>query len=286
MRSRWRRVAAWALALVLLAGAALGIVNLMQRQLMYFPDTTPAGSVSSVPGARDVSVTTDDGLTLDAWLLAPDSGTDRQTAVLYLPGNGGNRSGRLDAGMAIAERGFTVLLLDYRGYGGNSGAPTEVGLAADARAATAFLRAEGFEPSRTLYLGESLGTGVAARLLTTDPPAGAVLRSPFPSFVQVAEVHYPLLPVGRWLKDRYESADRLSASEVPVLVLHGDADTVVPSELSADVAARAGNLLDEVVLPGVGHNDEVWFGPYLADQVVRLADATVPAPRPGAQEAQ
>ena len=125
-------------------------------------------------------------------------------------------------------------------------------------------------------MGESIGTGVAARLAVTDPPAGLVLRSPFSSLTDVAEAHYPRPLVRLVLRDRFESVRHLSGSTVPVVVLAGDADEVVPPDSSAALAAAVGNLQAEVVLPDVGHNDPVWFGPYLAEQVTRLADEVIP----------
>ena len=196
--------------------------------------------------------------------------------MLYLPGNGGNRAGRLEAARAMADEGFTVLLMDYRGFGGNPGSPSEDGLVADAQAGAAFVRSMGFGVDRTLYVGESIGTGVAARLAVTDPPAGMVLRSPFTSLTDVAEAHYPRPLVRLVLRDRFESVRHLSGSTVPVVVLAGDADEVVPPDSSAALAAAVGNLQAEVVLPDVGHNDPVWFGPYLAEQVTRLADEVIP----------
>lgn len=272
-RRRRLLVASGVIAGILVAVTALTAVA--ERALIYHPDPTDVGSVGARVGTgEDVVLRTEDGLSLDAWLLHP-TGTDRGAAVLYCPGNGGNRLSRLGVGQEIARRGFTVLLLDYRGYGGNPGSPSETGLARDARAAAAFLRERGFDGERTLYVGESIGTGVAARLAVTDPPAGLVLRSPFPSLAELASTHVPR-PLALLLREGYRSADALRDSDVPVVVLHGDADEIVPSRLSAALAAQVGTLHDEVVLPGVGHNDAVWFGPVLADAVVDLADATIP----------
>lgn len=256
----------------LLAGAALG-----QRHLVYFPDSSDPGSLAEAArgvAGRDARLLTEDGIELSAWLLEPTGG-DRDTAVLYLPGNGGDRTGRLDVGLALAAEGFTVLLLDYRGFGANPGSPSEDGLSADARAGAAYLRSVGFAPERTLYVGESIGTGVAARLAVTDPPAGLVLRSPFTSLPDVAAAHYPRALVRLVLRDRFESARHLAGSDVPVVVLSGDADVIVPPSSSAALAAAVGRLHDEVVLPGVGHNDPVWFGPFLAERVAALADDVI-----------
>jgi uncharacterized protein len=248
------------------------MLQALQRKLIYFPDRSPVGAAAElVRGARDVTLRTADGLELTAWFVPSDDAGGR--AVLFAPGNGGNRAGRATLARALTERGFAVLMLDYRGYGGNPGVPSEKGLAADADAAVATLRALGYPPERTIYLGESLGTGVVAALSVRHPPAGMVLRSPFTELADVGEHHYPWLPVRRVLTERFPVLEHVRRSAVPLVVVHGDRDTVVPSALSARVARSAPALVEEVVLPGADHNDEVMVGVELADAVVRLANA-------------
>ena len=124
---------------------------------------------------------TEDGLDLTAW-HAPATGPATGITVLVLPGNAGSRAARVPLARALSAAGFDVLLLDYRGYGGNPGSPTEEGLAADARAAHRHLVAErGVPPARLVLFGESLGAAVATRLALERPVAGLVLRSPFTS---------------------------------------------------------------------------------------------------------
>jgi pimeloyl-ACP methyl ester carboxylesterase len=260
---------------VLLAGIVGMVVAVLwglQRQLVYFPDTTavpPADDV--IPGAEDVTLHTADGLELGAWFVPAAGGRDRGMAVLVAPGNGGNRASRAGLATQLARRGLGVLLMDYRGYGGNPGSPTEEGLAADADAAVRALEDLGYPPGRTLYFGESLGTGVVAALQARHPPAGVVLRSPFPELADVGAHHYPWLPVRTLLRDRFPVEQHLATSDVPVAVVYGDADSVVPTALSARVADRAPTLVERVVLEGVDHNDAVMFGPRVADAVLRLA---------------
>lgn len=274
-RRRWLWLGAAAAALALL----LGLVTMMQRSLIYFPDrSAPPPVTQALPGARDVVLHTSDGLELTAWLLPADDAADRQAAVLYLPGNGGHREGRAPTAALLAERGLTVLLLDYRGYGGNPGRPTEDGLAADALAAQAHLVAEGFAADRQIYLGESLGTGVAARLASERPPAGLLLRSPFTELADVGRAHYPWLPVGLLLRERYPVLEVVRELDVPVSVVRGSADEVVPTSLSEQVAGAAPRLVEELVLQGAGHNDPVMFGPELADAVVRLVGSVDAGP--------
>ncbi|HET6560295.1 MAG TPA: alpha/beta fold hydrolase [Marmoricola sp.] len=250
-----------------------GLVALwaLQRQLIFFPDTSavpPAGQV--IDGAQDVTLHTEDGLALGAWFV-PASQDGRGHAVLLAPGNGGNRLGRASLAEGLSERGFAVLLMDYRGYGGNPGSPSEQGLALDADAAVVALTELGYPPSRTVYLGESLGTGVVAALARRTPPAAMVLRSPFTDLADVGAHHYPWLPVRFLLTDRFPVLDNVRETDVPIVVVYGDRDSVVPSRFSAAVADAAPKLVDEVVLEGVDHNDPVMFGEPVVDAVVKAA---------------
>jgi pimeloyl-ACP methyl ester carboxylesterase len=244
----------------------------LQRHLVYFPDPTgvpPAGEV--IAGARDVSLHTADGLELGAWFVPPEPSTDTGMVVLVAPGNGGNRASRAGFARELSRRGLAVLLLDYRGYGGNPGSPGEDGLAADADAAVEALRELGYPADRTIYFGESLGCGVVAALQERHPPAGLVLRSPFTDLADVGAHHYPWLPVRSLLRDRFPVVEHVAAGEVPVTVVYGERDSVVPTRLSARVADEAPALVERVVIPGADHNDPVMFGPRVADAVERLA---------------
>lgn len=246
----------------------------LQRQLIYFPERSSAGPAArAIPGARDVTLRTSDGLDLDAWLVPAKPAADRGLAVVVFPGNGGNRAGRAGLAELLGRAGFTVLLVDYRGYGGNPGSPSEEGLARDADAATQLLEEQGFSADRTIYLGESLGTGVAAALASRRPPAGLVLRSPFTELTDVGSHHYPWLPVRLLMRDRFPVLDHVRRSPVPTVVIHGTADEVVPSSMSREVAEAVPHLVEEKVLPGVAHNDPAMFGTVVVETVVRLAES-------------
>jgi len=268
-----KRLVRGVLVSVAILGTGVGMLWALQRQLIYVPDATqvpPAADV--IPGSRDVTLHTKDGLELGAWFVPAAGAEDTGMAVLFAPGNGGNREGRATIAEALSERGFAVLLMDYRGYGGNPGSPSEEGLAADALAAVEALEELGYPAAQTLYFGESLGTGVVAALQAERPPAGVVLRSPFTSLADVGAHHYPWLPVRTLIRDQFSVLERLASSDVPVTVIHGDQDSVVPSELSARVANEMPNLTERLVLPGVDHNDPAMFGSRVADAVVRLAE--------------
>src|SRR5690625_1345276 len=279
--SRRRGLLGALVAVVAIAAAGGGLVWSLQRSLIYFPDASPVPPASeALPGARDVTLTTQDGLELTGWFapVRPDV-ADREFAVLMAPGNAGNRAGRAGLAEELRKRGFAVLVMDYRGYGGNPGRPSEDGLRLDALAAADALAAEGYSPERTIYFGESLGGGVVARLLAERPPGGAVLRSPFTELADVGRHHYPVLPVGLLLRDRFPVLTHVAAAEVPVSVIRAAHDSVVPADLSARVADAAPRLVEELVIDGADHNDAVMFGPEVADVVLRVAESLDAAER-------
>ena len=264
-----------AISVLIVAALGAGFIFVwnVQRSLVFVPNASPAGSAAeALEGGRDVTMHTEDGLRLGAWIFSPPAGVDRDIAVLYAPGNAGNRTARVGIARELTDRGFTVLLLDYRGYGGNPGSPSQTGLARDAVAGVNALESEGFSLDRTLYFGESIGTGVIASLQTTHPPAGVLLRSPFPDFVAVASEHYGHLPVGMLLRDRFPITEHVHNSPVPMTVVYGTADEIVPPALSIEVAEAIENLHEELVLEGVGHNDAEMFDAPVADALSRLAD--------------
>jgi uncharacterized protein len=250
--------------------ALVGLLWAMQRYLIYFPLQQLA---APPPGAREARYKTSDDLELRAWFLMSPEADGR--AVIVFNGNAGNRSHRVSLGTELRDRGWSVLLVDYRGYGGNPGRPSEEGLARDAAAALSWLSAQAeVDPDRIAYFGESLGAGVAAGLAVERPPAALILRSPFTSLADVGRVHYPLLPVGALLWDRFPVIDRVARYDGPVLVAWGAADSIVPPEQSRAVATAADARAVEI--PGANHNDAALLdGVTMVDAVVRFLDEHV-----------
>ena len=204
---------------------ALGaLMFFAQRALMYFPDrarTPPAAA--GLPQAEEVTLDTADGEKIIVWHIAPRGD---KPVVLYFHGNGGALNLRADRFRKIAAEGFGLVGVSYRGYGGSTGKPTETGLIEDARAAYAFAAKR--YPGRIAVWGESLGTGVAVALAAEKPVMRVILDAPYTSTVDVAADLYWFHPV-RWLmKDQYRSDLRIKQVKAPVLILHGDADTIIP----------------------------------------------------------
>ena len=234
------------------------IMYVTQRSSLYFP--WPDAADAPPPGVEAMEIATDDGLRLGAWFVpsAADS-AEPGPAVLVCNGNAGYRAHRLPLAVALAERGYHVLLFDYRGYARNPGSPTEQGLRTDARAAARALagRPE-VDPGRVAYFGESLGASVCGGLASELPPAALILRSPFPSTVEMGQHHYPYLPVVEALVwDRYPLALQLAEGvRAPLLVVVGERDETVPLELSRRVYEDAAEPKRFVVIAAADHNDE------------------------------
>jgi uncharacterized protein len=257
---------------VVVVVAILALIWTLQRRLMYFPSggVPPPGEIG-LTGVEPVTFATSDRLTLGGWFFAA-SGPSPRVTVLVFNGNAGNRAHRGPLAAALQRHGLQVLLVDYRGYGGNPGAPSENGLVADSRAARAYLAGRrDVDPSRIVYFGESLGTAVAVGLAAEHPPAALVLRSPFTSMADVGQHHYPFLPVDLLLRDRFAAIDRIQRIQVPLLVVAGGHDRIVPLDNSRrlyDAAVAPKTLL---VLPDADHNDyELLAGDQMIQAIVRF----------------
>jgi fermentation-respiration switch protein FrsA (DUF1100 family) len=238
---------------IIAAAGYLGLGALMyfaQRALMYFPDrarTPPAAA--GFAQAQEVTLETADGERVIAWHVPPREG---KPVVLYFHGNGGALNLRVDRFRKIVAQGFGLLALSYRGYGGSSGKPTEEGLIADARAAYAFA-AERYP--RIAVWGESLGTAVAIALAAEKPVERVILDAPFTSTADVAADLYWFLPVRLLLKDQFRSDQRIKRVSAPVLILHGEADTIIPIAYGERLLAMIPGKKQMVRFPGGYHVD-------------------------------
>ncbi|MFC7241611.1 alpha/beta hydrolase [Catellatospora aurea] len=263
-----------ALIVLLIIAVLVTALWLLQRRLIFLPDTAHPGPADrTISGAQDVTLHTADGLALTAWLVPP-TGPDRDLTVLVAGGNAGNRADRAPVARALSARGFTVLLMDYRGYGGNPGSPSETGLAQDVRAAYRHLVDETKKrPDQIIYFGESLGCAAVTGLAAEHPPAGLLLRSPFTDLAATAAEHYPFLPVRLMLRDRFPVAEQIADIAVPTAVVYGTEDSIVPAEQSLAVAKAAAGAVEITPVEGADHNDAVLFeGHELMAAVDRLAD--------------
>lgn len=230
-------------------------IYLAQRRMMYFPATyLPSPIDAGLAEAQAVTLKTSDGLDLVAWHV-PVSPSGGLPTIVYLHGNAGNIAGRVFRARPFAKAGYGVLLVEYRGYGGNPGSPTEEGLYADGRAALAYLAEQGIGPERIVLFGESLGSGVAVRMASEIPAHALVLEAPFTSATDVAADVYWFLPVRRLLKDHFDSLSRIGDIDAPLLIIHGEHDRTVPTKLGRRLLAAAREPRTGVFIPNAGHND-------------------------------
>ncbi len=264
---------------IVLVGVLLALVWMGQRRMMYFPSgDVPAPAQVGLPRAETVSFATDDGLMLHGWFV-PAERPDAETVIVF-NGNAGNRAYRSDLAVRFAAEGMAVLLFDYRGYGGNPGSPSEEGLALDARAARRYvLSRPDVDARRLVYFGESLGSAMAVRLSMEHPARAVILRSPFTSFVDLGRTHYPILPVGLILRDRYPSIDRITRIGCPLLVIAGANDTIVPTTQSRRLFEAALEPKRLLIIEGADHNDEsLNTGPQLIAAVTEFVRGLNPQP--------
>ena len=245
-----------ALIFVVLICATLWIVvALMQPRMAFFPwagvQRTPADADISF---RDLEITTSDGVRLHGWWM--EHASPRAT-VIYWHGNGGNLSLWLDVLVDIHRHGFSVLAVDYRGYGASGGSPTEQGLYRDARAATeyyqAHLRRTG---TPTIYWGRSLGCSVASYSARLSSPDALILESPFPDVRSLFAGNPVMTVLGLFASYRFPTTEHLEGYRGPLVVLHGDADSIIPFRAGQQVYDSAPTPRKTfVALHGADHND-------------------------------
>ena len=229
-----------------------------QRRLLYFPDAEriPPSSFA-LAGVEERLLATPDGETLVAWYGRAPAG---RPTLLYLHGNAGNLGNRSERVRKFLSRGIGVFMLSYRGYSGSTGRPTERNNVADAKLAYEALIADGVNPRDIILYGESLGSGVAVQLAAEKPVGGIVHDSPYTSIVDVAAGAYPFLPVRGFMFDRYETMSVLPRVRVPLLVVHGEADAIIPLAMGRAVYEAANAPKEIATFPGAGHSDHHLFG--------------------------
>ncbi|WP_054118771.1 alpha/beta hydrolase [Porphyrobacter sp. AAP60] len=240
------------LARRLLIGAVIAYLAIVaalffaQRSLIY---PAPQQFHDPAPGFATATLTTTDDLALQAHWREPDAG---RPTIAYFHGNGGSLALAAQETQGYAARGYGVLLVEYRGYGGNPGAPSEQGLYRDGHAAMAFLAARNITPAQTIIVGHSLGTGTATEMARQVSPAALILLAPFTSVPDAAAHAMPFVPA-RWLvRDRFDNRAKLPALATPVLIVHGTADSVVPFDLGQQLAEATPGATFRAV-PGADH---------------------------------
>lgn len=231
-----------------------------QRFLLYVPDPNRVDpGEAGLASVEEVRLETPDGVELIAWYGAAEPG---QPTLLYFHGNAGNLLSRAGRMGEYLGKGYGMLMLSYRGYGGSGGKPTEANNVADAALAHKWLRARGIAPADIVLYGESLGSGVAVQLAVDHQVGGIILDAPYTSIADVGARIYPYLPVQTLILDRYDSLSRIDRVRAPLLIVHGDLDTLIPIEMGRALYERAREPKQMSPIAGAGHADHWMFGSY------------------------
>lgn len=241
--------------LLLVYFAAVAFLYATQRSIMYVPATQPLPPPAQMglPAMEAVTTKTEDGLNLVAWFAPPRDAEKPVVAVFH--GNAGSIAGRIHIAEVLLGRGYGVFLAEYRGYGGNPGAPDEEGLYRDGRAAVAWLEEKGYKPKDLAIYGESIGTGVAVQIAAEIQPGYLILQSPFSSAVDVAIERFTIMPARLMVRDRYENGLKIGRIGAPLLIVHGERDTLIRIGLGKKLFEKANEPKTFVTIAGAGHND-------------------------------
>lgn len=245
----WLICGAAVLYALIVVGMYLG-----QRSLLYRPNAMPLEDRPvDLPPPEEIDQAADDGAVTRSWYW-PAGSPEAPTLVFY-HGNAGHIGNRRDKIEAYVRAGLGVMLVGYRGFGGNPGDPTEQGLYADGRAALDVLRRRGVEPARIVAYGESLGSGVAVQMAVEHRFVAVVLEAPISSVVDIARGRYWFLPVDRLVVDRFDNTAKIDRIGAPLLVMHGTGDGVVPFRLGQRLFDAALQPKRLAVFDAAGHND-------------------------------
>jgi len=210
-----------------------------QRSLLYHPTENNYSGDKLIVPIDKVRIKTDDNIELLAWYH--DKNIDNYKTILFLHGNAGSLENRIHKINHFNEMEINFLIISWRGFSGNEGKPTEEGLYKDAKSAVKWLINKGVKKENIIIYGESLGTGVATEISQNESFAGIILESPFTSMVAAGKSKYPIFPIGLLLKDKYESDKKIKNIKSPVLVMHGEADTIVPFWMGKKIYELANN---------------------------------------------
>jgi len=237
------------------------VAMLFEEKFIYFPDKYPVGFYADgviIPRLTDCWITTEDGVKIHGWFAPADSAL---ATLVMAHGNAGNLSHRYQIIRRLQQIGFNVLMFDYRGYGRSEGSPSEEGIYLDGKAAYDYAKTLAQVDSQRIILwGTSLGGAVAVDVAKHRSAAGLILESTFTSAKDMADVHYPFMPVRYMLRTHLNSLDKISDIHIPLLMIHGTKDRIVPIQLGKNLFAAANEPKEFYEIAEADHNDTYFIG--------------------------
>ena len=212
-------------------------VYFYQRSLLYYPSENNYLNNKINFSYEEIFIKTDENIKLKSWFIEKD--LKKFKTILLFHGNAGNLFNRVYKLNELNKLDLNILLISWRGFSGNKGKPTEKNLYHDAREAVKWLNSLGINNKDIILYGESLGTGVATELGKKNIFGGIILESPFTSIAEAAKIYYPYLPINLVLKDRYDSIEKIQSITVPILIMHGKKDNIVPQKMGLELFQKA-----------------------------------------------
>ncbi len=232
-----------------------------ERQIIYHPYKYPEGNWNSSSSAvfkEDVHFTAEDGTRLHGWYIPS---AKAKATLLWFHGNAGNITHRLVNIEMLKPLNLNIFIFDYRGYGKSEGVPDEKGIYSDSQAAYDWLvKDKNILPGEIILFGRSLGGICAIEMASTNPAAGIILESVFPSARRLAEKIFPILPLGWAIKSRFDAISKVRSLELPKLFIHGTQDEIVPYKLGRELFSAAADPKIFYDIQGAGHNDTFLIG--------------------------
>jgi len=251
------------------------VMFLLQGCMVYHPTRELEGTPDQAGLAyEDVYIRTGDGVKINAWFVPAD---DAKGTILFLHGNAGNISHRIDSLAIFHYLGYSTLIVDYRGYGRSEGSPGEEGTYLDAQAAWDYLRQKRkINAAGIVVLGRSMGAAVAAWLAGEERPGGVILESGFTSVPDRGAEMFPFLPI-RWMSlIRYDTLGRIASVRCPVLFVHSRDDRLIPISHGRRLFEAANEPKRLLEITGTHNDGFITSGSVYTDGLVKFLDSVLP----------
>ena len=215
----------------------LVFVYFYQRNLLYHPFENNYQNDKIDFNYKEIFIKVDDEIKLKAWFINKD--IKKNKTLLFFHGNAGDLTNRVHKLNKLKDLDLNILLISWRGFSGNKGTPTEKNLYIDAEKSIEWLNNLGVNNNKIILYGESLGTGVAVEMGKKNSFHSIILESPFTSIENAAKIYYPYLPIKLLLKDRFDSVNKIKLIKLPILILHGKKDDIVPFFMGKELFEKA-----------------------------------------------
>jgi uncharacterized protein len=212
-------------------------VYFYQRSLLYHPSENNYSNNKINFSYEEIFIEADENIKLKSWFIEKD--LKKFKTILLFHGNAGNLFNRVYKLNELNKLDLNILLISWRGFSGNKGKPNEKNLYHDAGVAVKWLNSRGVNNKNIILYGESLGTGVATELGKSNMFGGIILESPFTSIAKAAKIYYPYLPINLLLKDRYDSIEKIQSIVLPILIMHGKKDNIIPQKMGLELFEKA-----------------------------------------------